>query len=178
MVSMKVKSLTEKLMLAVVCDVATQCWNWTGGVTGRGYGQLWFGTRTYRVHRLSYELFRGPIIASYEIHHLCGNAICCNPTHLVALTDLEHKRADPNWIGNRTHCKRGHPLSGDNLRIQGRANSAAQKRVCRTCVREKAKVRYVNTLFEARRRGREHGRKYYAATHVPKNNSRYRKVDH
>lgn len=40
------------------------------------------------------------------------------------------------WKRNNTHCPSGHPYSGDNLRITSSGN-----RKCRTCEREKRKVR-------------------------------------
>lgn len=86
------------------------------------------GKRTLiAAHRVAYELFVGPLTKDLEVHHVCGRRLCCNPEHLQALTDLEHKRADPNWVGNRTHCIRGHPLSGDNVRLVRGA------RRCRQC---------------------------------------------
>ncbi len=92
------------------------CRVWQRSVQGGGYPSIispW-GPRI-SVHRLVYILRIGPISDALEVHHKCGNRRCCNPEHLQALSDIGHKRADPNWVGNRTHCKRGHPLSGDNL---------------------------------------------------------------
>lgn len=40
----------------------------------------------------------------------------------------------------KTHCPNGHPLEGDNLRIS--QTKTGERRVCKTCVREKAKERY------------------------------------
>jgi WhiB family redox-sensing transcriptional regulator len=37
-----------------------------------------------------------------------------------------------NWQANKTHCKSGHPFSGDNLRINPKTN----QRVCLTCQRQ------------------------------------------
>lgn len=37
-------------------------------------------------------------------------------------------------------CPQGHSLTGDNVRISKRATG--ERRVCRTCVREKAAARY------------------------------------
>jgi hypothetical protein len=42
------------------------------------------------VQRLFYEQFRGPIPEGMELHHLCDNTNCVNPTPLLALTSKEH----------------------------------------------------------------------------------------
>ncbi len=113
-------------------DPDTQCWIWTRSRGGGGYGQVGAisdtGLRTTMgSHRAAYEVFVGAIPTGMEIHHKCGNRLCCNPEHLEMLTDLKHKHADPNWVGNRTHCKRGHPLSGDSI------SPAMLKRGIRRC---------------------------------------------
>lgn len=145
----------ERLLAGVVCDVATQCWIYVG-VRNKGYGQLSVGPmRTVRTHRLAYELFVGPLDPSQQIHHECGNKACCNPTHLRPIADLEHKRLTPGWVGNRTHCKHGHPLSGDNLVVVDRANA---KRLCRTCRNARAREYRARNLFKVRAHLREYAR--------------------
>lgn len=115
-------TLAERLLRKVRCDIATHCWVFTGGLN-MGYGQLQTMNEetgeltSIRTHRLAYQLYVGPLTPEMEVHHLCGTRACCNPMHLQPLTDLEHKKADPNWVGNRTHCIRGHPLEGDNIRL-------------------------------------------------------------
>jgi len=43
----------------------------------------------------------------------------------------------------KTHCPNGHPYSGDNLRIA--QCSTGERRVCRQCVRDKARERRKGT---------------------------------
>lgn len=102
-------------------DPATGCWIFLGDLN-QGYGQVTAFTEagrqtTLRAHRVMYEHLVGPIPEGHQLHHKCRNKRCVNPDHLESLTDLAHKRADAAWVGNRTHCKRGHPLSGDNITI-------------------------------------------------------------
>jgi HNH endonuclease len=84
-------------------------------------------------HRISYELNVGPIPKGMTLDHQCNNPSCVNPSHLVPAT-MKNNLLRGNGIAARcarkTHCKRGHPLSGDNLHI--RPNGA---RICRACDR-------------------------------------------
>lgn len=51
-------------------------------------------------------------------------------THVANVQDtVQHGRHN----GSKTHCKHGHPLSGDNLRISRRADGTIKQRVCRAC---------------------------------------------
>jgi hypothetical protein len=91
------------------------CWIWTGGLNEYGYGMVNIGRkRHYRAHRLSYELFRGPIPKGAIICHSCDNPPCVNPDHLWAgshkdnLADMSAKgRAHK---GPSVHSEM-HPLS-------------------------------------------------------------------
>ena len=60
------------------------CWPWRNGRNGAGYGVIvWHGKRTY-AHRLAYELYHGhPVPAHLVVRHLCGNQLCCRPSHLA-----------------------------------------------------------------------------------------------
>lgn len=118
-----------KVMDRYVVD-ASGCWNWTGTLSPRGYGTLHVGATSKRAHRISYEVHRGPIPEGLTLDHLCRNRKCINPAHLEIVTaGVNTLRGDgPTAINKRkTHCKRGHALSGANLHLyRGR-------RVCLTC---------------------------------------------
>lgn len=111
------------------------CWQWKGPKYATGYGQMHVAEikAPRRVHRLSYELFVGPIPEGYEIHHLCGQRDCIRPTHLQAVHPTEHPGTASTLNRQKTHCPRGHEY--DYIRPSDGA------RMCRRCRRERAEER-------------------------------------
>lgn len=83
------------------------------------------GVLTY-AHRWAYEQVYGPIPDGMEIGHLCHNPACWNPDHLRAMTHADNMRQRSD---RQTHCKRGHPLSGDNMTVSN------GRRRCKACAR-------------------------------------------
>lgn len=110
------------------------CWEWTGGVDKRGYGQFWSGSAGVRAYRWLYERERGPIPTGMHLDHLCRNPSCVNPDHLEVVTPRENimrgSGVAPAFAA-RTHCGHGHELEGDNLMVI-RSGEHVRRR-CRTC---------------------------------------------
>lgn len=127
------------------------CWQWTGCAPD-GYGRFSTGGHNgppVLAHRWLWERVNGPVPAGRDLDHLCRNRSCVNPAHLEPVTRSENvKRGagvggvlrDPSLPLPRpkpkTHCKHGHPLSGDNLHI-----ATTGQRVCRTCDRLRGRRR-------------------------------------
>jgi HNH endonuclease len=84
------------------------CWLFTGTTTP--YGRIAKAQDSY-THRLGWKLLRGPIPEGRELHHRCGVYACWNPDHLQLVTHAENLA-----FKRKTHCKHGHPLSGENVR--------------------------------------------------------------
>jgi hypothetical protein len=108
------------------------CMLWVSSRAKQGYGVLRWNGRTKNAHRLAYELAKGPVPSGLELDHLCRNRACINPDHLEPVTHKENMRRGK--YGALTECPRGHPYSGENLRLCRNG-----ERKCRTC--ERAGVR-------------------------------------
>ena len=96
------------------------------------------------VHRVSYELFIGPIPADREVHHTCNVRSCVNPDHLRLVTRRTHVHLTPGCVGYRngrkTHCPAGHAYTPDNISPSNLAKRG--QRQCLTCNRIRDRERW------------------------------------
>lgn len=126
------------------CDNPTlegPCHVFTGGLTGRGYGQITINNKPVAVHRYVWERDVGPIPDALVIDHQCRNRACCNVNHLRVVTmkvNLTENVVGSCWqlLKARTHCPQGHPYDEENTWI-----SKTGGRGCRTCNRLRARIR-------------------------------------
>lgn len=112
------------------------CWIWMGVTDKDGYGRL----HGIGVHRTSYLESNGTIPEGMNVCHKCDVPSCINPAHLFLgsqADNLSDQRAKGRRVGKppqRTTCKRGHALSGNNVLWRlpyGKFKSS--QRYCRTC---------------------------------------------
>jgi hypothetical protein len=121
-------------------SITTPCVRWKGPHDHDGYGITWLEDRSRVVHRIIYEQARGPIPEGMQIDHLCRTRDCIRLDHLEAVTQAENLlRGNGACARNarKTECKRGHPLSGDNL-----VPNKYGKRWCRVCHRAHRRAYY------------------------------------
>jgi len=129
------------------------CWLWQKRLS-RGYGRLDQvidgRPKGGLAHRVSYELFVGPIPEGMQLDHLCHtrdracpggpsclHRRCVNPEHLEPVTSAENTRRSPVNRALRTHCPQGHQYTEANTY----ADSKGWRR-CATCVRASNTARY------------------------------------
>lgn len=80
------RSILERLLAKT--KYSGSCWLWTGGLWSNGYGKLRIGSmvdgsRTeVLIHRLSYEMHKGPVPEGMKVCHECDVRNCWNPDHL------------------------------------------------------------------------------------------------
>jgi len=80
----------KRLLSGYEKDADTMCWIWKGHKNKNGYGSIKAFGKMVSVHRLSYELHKGPIKDGMEILHSCDVALCINPDHLRQGTHAEN----------------------------------------------------------------------------------------
>lgn len=123
-------NLLPRNMREKVLPGTNGCWDWLGALNSSGYGSMTNGRGSSKLtHRAAYELLVGTIPRPLTIDHLCFNKVCVNTDHMEVVTRSENSKRK---LSAQTHCKSGHPLSGENLYLRPRKNGLVY-RVCRTC---------------------------------------------
>ena len=122
------KNIFEKIESKIIRITESGCWVWMGGCVSGGYSSIWFNKMRTSAHRVTYEIYRGKIPVGLDLDHLCRVRCCVNPWHLEAVTRQVNIRRGLKCMP-KTHCKKGHELSTENLYIRPHD----KLRMCRKC---------------------------------------------
>ena len=77
------------------------CWEWHGGITGRGYGAYSYShSVSYPAHRIAFFLENKIDPKDLVVRHKCDNTKCCNPNHLEAGT---HSQNTQDMLARKRH---------------------------------------------------------------------------
>lgn len=85
-------------------------------INHNGYAQLRYRGKTQMVHRVTYEIFVGPIPPGQHIDHVqpqCKHRNCWRPSHLEAVTQTMN-----NYRTRRDVCTEGHALTPANTVVE------------------------------------------------------------
>jgi len=128
------------------------CLVFTGNINRHGYGLIKDDSGKDRtVHRVAYELAKGPIPDGLVIDHKCRVRSCVNPDHLEPVTQRENCLRGigiPAINASKTHCYRGHELSDENTYPGWRDKG---ERRCKTCTQDRARERHAKRAEEKSR---------------------------
>lgn len=86
-------ALTTRFNKHYVINDETGCWEWTACKHKFGYGLITINKKSAGAHRISWELFRGPIPKGMMVLHapvICHKPSCVNPDHLRVGTAKEN----------------------------------------------------------------------------------------
>lgn len=127
--------------MARVLPMPSGCWLWVGsqagGAEGRRYGYFWHNGRLVGAHRFIKVVETGQDIPRrLEPDHLCHHTWCVNPQHSEIVTrkvNLSRSPTVSTLNAQKTHCPKGHPLSGTNVRL--RNGRYGLQRICSACDR-------------------------------------------
>jgi hypothetical protein len=83
-IDLKKEVVKARFLKKIKKDKASGCWFWKASKLPSGYGTFSYNGRCSYAHRVSYELFVGPIPMdeSLSVMHSCHFRNCVNPDHL------------------------------------------------------------------------------------------------
>lgn len=129
-------ALADRLLDKIEED-ANGCWLWTAYTASNGYARISVArSKSREAHRVSYELFVGPVPEGLQLDHLCRVRHCINPDHLepvTSRTNLLRGIGPTAQKAAQTHCTHDHEFTPDNTYYR---KARPTTRACRACRRE------------------------------------------
>jgi hypothetical protein len=119
----------DRFCAKIACRNESDCWEWQGAKHS-GYGRFQVHGAPRAAHRVLMVWIRGEVPSELVVDHLCKNRGCVNPNHLEVVTrgiNVVRSNSVTGVQSRQQYCKNGHPLHGDNLRIDGHS------RRCKLC---------------------------------------------
>ena len=145
-------------MAGTITQLDTPCREWQGALNNKGYGVRRAvgpsgSKQNVYVHRWIMAQIHGwPALLGKQVNHHCDNPRCFRFDHLFIgsaeanMRDMTSKGR--HWQQLKTHCPRGHELTGENL-----VQSRLPIRRCRTCKNAQERARKLTPAQLARRAG-------------------------
>jgi len=134
----QIHKLPQRIIDKISINGKTDCWEWIACIDRGGYARIQYQGKFASAHRIVYQLLCGEI-HNETLDHLCRVRHCVNPDHLEAVSNKKNcLRGNGPTAKNarKTHCKRGHPLSGSNLALWKSGG-----RRCKTCMNDRKQAR-------------------------------------
>lgn len=82
--------IIDRFMSHVEMVTESSCWIWMASTSIYGYGSFGYENKTQGAHRVSWQLFKGPIPDGLHVLHKCDVAPCVNPDHLFLGTSQDN----------------------------------------------------------------------------------------
>jgi len=121
------------------------CLEYKGYLNDDGYGQVRWGGRLHRVHRVMHEHRHGPLAASTVLRHSCDNPACSEDSHLVPGTQADNMQ---DMMDRGRHGKNGWDVCPNGHRYPDDRPAKIDKNRCRECARER------NRRYQQRKKAR------------------------
>jgi hypothetical protein len=134
-----VVALWPGYIVARVEFAANGCWLWQRSKLATGYGKVPRETGHVFAHRLSFEVFNGPIPRGLCVLHRCDTPACVNPDHLFLGTQMDNVR-DARAKGRFANVGGRHASWLDPKARMHRAAEIRQRRSAGDTVRSLAKT--------------------------------------
>ena len=105
------KTLLNRFEEKFIPEPNSGCWLWLASMAGKkeedSYGRIRVNGSLVDAHRVSWELYKGPIPKGLWVLHKCDVRCCVNPEHLYIGTPQ-------NNVDDRENRGRHNPLFGEN----------------------------------------------------------------